>query len=62
MQEQTITATREMLRLAGLELPQDRITALAAGAATFGAARQQLLAIDYGDAEPAARFRPPAAR
>jgi len=51
-----------MLRLAGLELPQDRITALAAGAATFGAARQQLLAIDYGDAEPAARFRPPAAR
>jgi len=61
MNSQVPTAARVLLELAGLHLPAEREAFVAAGLG--GSTRpiaEALARQDYGDTEPAARFRPPA--
>ena len=61
MNSQVPTAARVLLELAGLRLPAEREAFLAAGLeASTRPVAQTLSRQDYGDTEPAARFRPPA--
>jgi hypothetical protein len=61
MNSQVPSSAQVLLALAGLGLPAEREAFLAAG--LEGSTRpiaQALSRQDYGDTEPAARFRPPA--
>ena len=54
-------SARALTELAGVRLPADREPALTAGLqASTRPIAERLARRDYGDAEPAARFRPPA--
>lgn len=53
---------RQFAAAARITVPEARLPALAAGLATTLATVEWLLALDYGDAEPASRFRPPPSR
>ena len=53
---------RQFAAAARITVPEARLPALAAGLATTLATMERLLALDYGDAEPASRFNPPPAR
>ncbi len=48
-----------LMALAGIPLPPDRAPALAAGLAGVRRIAGTLARTDFGDAEPAARFRAP---
>ena len=50
---------RQFAAAARIIVPEARLPALAAGLATTLATMERLLALEYGDAEPASRFRPP---
>ena len=45
--------------MAGIRLPHERIPALAAGLEITRRVAELLSRVDYGDAEPASRFRAP---
>lgn len=58
-QDQPMFNVRQFAAAASITVPEARLPALAAGLATTLATMEWLLALDYGDAEPASRFRPP---
>ena len=62
MEEQTHIAVRRMAEMAGLSLTEDRLTALAAALPRTQRMIAALAELDYGDTEPANRFRPPGSR
>ena len=59
MNAQVPAGARVVLQLAGLQLPAERETALAAGLEGSRRIAEMLTRRDYGDTEPAARFRAP---
>lgn len=50
---------KQMARRAGVELPDERARALGGAVRNLERVARALAAIDYGEAEPAARFRVP---
>lgn len=60
MQDQPVFNVRQFVAAARITVPDARLPALAAGFASTLETMARLLALDYGDAEPASRFRPPA--
>jgi hypothetical protein len=61
MQDDPRDTVRSLAALAGVPMSEERVAALAMVFRQFEPAMRRLSALDYGDAEPAARFRPPAA-
>jgi hypothetical protein len=61
MAEQSHNEVSSVVRNAGITVSQERLAALSAGLALARAIGSSLARIDYGEAEPAARFRPPGA-
>lgn len=59
MQDDLRDTVRRSAKLAGLPLSEERIAALAMAFRFFQPAIAVLAETDYGDAEPAGRFRPP---
>lgn len=57
----TAADIQRIARLAGIELSEERASALAPSLRTIEDGARRLAAIDYGDAEPAGRFRAPKA-
>ncbi len=53
---------RQFAAAARITVPEARLPALAAGLATTLDTMTWLLALDFADAEPASRFRPPPSR
>lgn len=51
---------QRIARRAGVDLPEERAQMLVAALAGIDDAARLLSAIEYGETEPAARFRPPA--
>lgn len=51
-----------LARLAGIEVPDDRLPALTAGFVASKRLISLLTAVDFGEAEPAPRFRLPSAQ
>ncbi len=62
MEEQTHIAVRRMAEMAGITLTEDRLTALAASLPRTQRMIAALADLDYGETEPANRFRPPGSR
>ncbi len=58
-QNQPLFNVRQFAAAARITVPEARLPALAAGLATTIDTMARLLALDYGDAEPAGRFRAP---
>lgn len=52
---------QQVVRLAGIEVPENRAEALVVAVRTMEDAARLLAAIDYGEAEPSSRFRAPGA-
>jgi len=59
MQDQPTFNVRQFAAAARIPVPEARLPALAAGLATTLDNMARLLALDFGEAEPAPRFRPP---
>ncbi len=59
MDEDPRDAARSVARLAGVPLTRERIAALALTLPMVQAGQQALASVEYGEAEPACRFRPP---
>jgi len=59
MQEDPRETVRRLAGLAGVPMSEERIAALALVFRLLQPAIALLCALDYGDAEPAGRFRPP---
>jgi hypothetical protein len=59
MTEQIRNDIHTLMRLAGLPLPEERVPRLSAGLQLTAETARALAAIDYGEAEPAGRFRAP---
>jgi hypothetical protein len=57
--EQNHIEAELLAHLARINVPQSRLSLLTAGLRGTQAGVQQLLALDLGEAEPAARFQPP---
>jgi hypothetical protein len=62
MQDQPMFNVRQFAAAARITVPEARLPALAAGLATTLESMARLLAVEYGDAEPASRFYPPTSR
>lgn len=62
MPEERLFNVRQFVAAARITVPEGRLPALAAGFATTVDTMARLLALDYGSAEPASRFRPPPGR
>ena len=62
MQDQPQFNVRQFAAAARITVPEARLPALAAGLATTLDTMARLLALNYGDAEPASPFRPPPSR
>ena len=58
-QDQVLFNVRQFAAAARITVPEARLPALAAGLATTLATMERLLALEYGDSEPAGRFRAP---
>lgn len=50
---------RQFAAAARITVPEARLPALAAGLATTLDATKRMLSLEYGESEPASRFRPP---
>jgi len=62
MNAEVPTSARVLLQLAGIQVPADRELFVAAGLEGTRRIGEALARRDYGDTEPAARFRPPPSR
>jgi len=62
MTQQNHNDVRTLAELAGIPVPPERLPALAAALEITRRIAATLAAVDYGEAEPAPRFRPPASR
>lgn len=58
-QDQPLFNVRQFAAAARITVPEARLPALAAGLATTLATMERLLALEYGDSEPAGRFQVP---
>jgi hypothetical protein len=58
-QDKPMFNVRQFATSARITVPEARLPALAAGFAATLDSMERLLALEYGDTEPAARFRPP---
>ena len=58
MQDDPRETVRRLATLAGMPLPEERIAAMALALPFLQAGFAALAAVDYGEAEPAGRFRP----
>lgn len=56
-QDQALFNVRQFAAAARITIPEARLPALAAGMATTLATMERLLALEYGDGEPASRFQ-----
>ena len=59
MNAEVPVGVRVALQLAGIQVPAEREMAVAAGFEGSRRIAEMLTRRDYGDTEPAARFRPP---
>jgi hypothetical protein len=59
MNAEVLTRARVLLQLAGLPLAAERELSVAAGLEGSRRIAEMLTRRDYGETEPAARFRPP---
>ena len=59
MDEDPRDTVRSMAELAGVPMTRERIAALALALPIVQAGQQALAAVEYGEVEPACRFRPP---
>ncbi len=59
MDDQRLGETRRLAELAGIPLAAQRVPALAASLEFARVIAEALARLDYGEAEPAGRFRPP---
>jgi hypothetical protein len=62
MDQEPAATVRALARLAAITVPEEREEALAAGFEGTRRIAEALAGRDYGEAEPAARFRPRAGR
>ena len=59
MDEDPRAAVRSLAELAGVPMTRERIAALALALPLLEASLLALAAVEYGEVEPACRFRPP---
>ncbi|MDO8615236.1 MAG: hypothetical protein Q7T33_05805 [Dehalococcoidia bacterium] len=59
MQDQPMLNVRQLAAAAGIRIPDARLPAIAAALPMVKAIAEALARTDYGEAEPAARFRAP---
>ncbi|MBI2913483.1 MAG: hypothetical protein HYY03_06145 [Chloroflexi bacterium] len=59
MDEDPRDSARSLADLAGVPLTRERIAALALALPIVQAGQQALASVQYGEVEPACRFRPP---
>ncbi len=59
MDELTRDEARRLAELAGIQLPHERVSALAAGLQMTRGVAEALAWLEYGEAAPACQFRPP---
>ncbi len=59
MEEPALRETKRLAELAGIQLPDKRVSALAAGLQSTRQIVEALTRLDYGETEPACQFRAP---
>ena len=59
MEQESDREAQRLAELAGIRVPDERVPGLVAGLAMAQGIGQALARLDYGNLEPACRFRPP---